>query len=127
MPEYRNAGEKFSPASLILLLVRRINPASLSVRYRWSRNIPVVPSSLNNCRFKRYDMINLTEIFPQTIQYTMGFDSHIVLGDPDSISNATGNKHNLIFYSSLTCYNQQYCQELQILTAEPKKGVFKKK
>jgi hypothetical protein len=71
-------------------------------------------------------MINLTEIFPQTIQYTMGFDSHIVLGDPDSISNATGNKHNLIFYSSLTCYNQQYCQELQILTAEPKKGVFKK-
>lgn len=28
----------------------------------------------------------------KTIQYTMGFDSHIVLGDPDSIANATALK-----------------------------------
>jgi hypothetical protein len=28
MPEYRNAGEKSSPASLVLPLVRRVIPAS---------------------------------------------------------------------------------------------------
>jgi hypothetical protein len=41
MPEYR---KKVSPASLVLPLVRRVIPALTSVRFRWSRTIPVVPS-----------------------------------------------------------------------------------
>jgi hypothetical protein len=44
MPECRNTGKKVSPASLVKPLVRRISPASASVRYRWSRINLVVPS-----------------------------------------------------------------------------------
>jgi hypothetical protein len=46
MSECRNTGENVSPASLVLALVRGVSPssASASVRYRWSRIIPVVPS-----------------------------------------------------------------------------------
>jgi hypothetical protein len=41
MPEcWRNV----IPASLVLPLVRNISPASTSVRYRWSRTSPAVPS-----------------------------------------------------------------------------------
>jgi hypothetical protein len=43
MPECRNTGKKVSPASLVLPLVRRVSPASASVRYRWSRINPVAP------------------------------------------------------------------------------------
>jgi hypothetical protein len=68
MPEYRNTGENVSPASLLLPLVCRVNPASAltSVRYRWSRIIPAVPSygyrshwKLKNTGFEPLSLVNL--------------------------------------------------------------------
>jgi hypothetical protein len=52
MPECRNTEEKVSPASLVLPLGPPDQsgigiPVSTSVRYRWSRIIPVVPSYAN--------------------------------------------------------------------------------
>jgi hypothetical protein len=49
LPEYRNAGKKVIPASLVLPLVCPWQsgigiPASTSVRYRWSRTGQVVPT-----------------------------------------------------------------------------------
>jgi hypothetical protein len=51
MPEYR---KKVSPASLVLPLVRLVRSASASVRYRWSRINPVVPS---------YAVVRFTNLF----------------------------------------------------------------
>jgi hypothetical protein len=49
MSECRNTGEIVSPASLVLALVTGSQsvigiPALASIRYRWSRIIPEVPS-----------------------------------------------------------------------------------